>query len=220
MSRFRSPYLIAALAAVVALVAGVLALSGGGKEPGAAEAGPAPTPLTSSDDPFAKGSADAPVVMVAYSDFQCPFCGQLARETEPQLDRYIEDGTLRVEWRDFPYMGSESTAAAVAARAAAEQDKFWEYHEALYALQPPRPNRGGMDAEMLRTAAENAGLDVEQWADDRARPDPVEDARADFDEGVGKGVTGTPTFFINDRPLVGAQPLEVFERAIEEAAGR
>lgn len=218
MSRIRSPYMIAAIALVVALVAAALALSDGGEE--TPEASDQTSAVAASDDPLAKGSADAPVVMIAYSDFQCPFCGKFARDTEPELDRYIEDGTLRVEWRDFAYMGEDSTSAALAARAAGEQGKFWEFHEALFDEQPERPNTGAMDDEMLRTAATKAGVDLDRWEQDRGDEQLAEEVEADFRKGVDAGVTGTPTFLINDRPLVGAQPLKVFEQAIEDAAGR
>ena len=109
------------------------------------DAGAAPTPASTapaqtweqlvrreSDDPMALGEADAPVVMVAYSEFQCPFCGKFARDTEPVLiEKYVEDGTLRIEWRDFPYLGPESTVAARGGRAAAAQDRFGGFEQAM-----------------------------------------------------------------------------------------
>ena len=88
-------------------------------------------------DPMALGAIDAPVVMVAFSDFRCPFCAQFSLETEPQLvDRYVEDGTLRIEWRDLPIFGKQSFDAARAGRAAAAQEKFWEFTHAVYADAP------------------------------------------------------------------------------------
>jgi hypothetical protein len=100
-------------------------------------------------DPLALGDVDAPVVMVNYSEFQCPFCGKFARDTEPELiEQYVEDGTLRIEWRDFPYLGPESTRAAPAGRAAAAQGRFWDFHDALFADQPP-PNSGKLTEDHL-----------------------------------------------------------------------
>lgn len=85
-------------------------------------------------DALAVGRADAPVVMIEYSDFQCPFCGRFARETKPELlRRYVDEGILRIEWRNFPVFGEESQRAALAGWAAGRQKKFWEFHDVVYA---------------------------------------------------------------------------------------
>lgn len=74
-------------------------------------------------DATAIGDVDAPVVMISYSEFQCPFCGKFARDTEPALiKKYVDTGVLRIEWRDFPYLGAESTLAGQAGRAAMKTD--------------------------------------------------------------------------------------------------
>ena len=170
------------------------------------------------DDPMAMGEVDAPVVMVNYSEFQCPFCGKFARDTEPVLiEEYVEDGTLRIEWRDFPYLGPESTAAAHAGRAAAAQGKFWEFHNSMFADQLP-PNSGQLDEDYLAGIAEDLGLDVDQFLTDmnsKATQNAVQD---DFAEGQAIGVTGTPAFIINGVPVIGAQPTQVFQETIEQAA--
>ncbi len=165
----KSPLLPLAVAAIAAaaLVAVLVGTTGadapdetdGPGSPAASAADPSSAPPADdplaqlarreADDPMAVGDEDAPVVMVNYSEFQCPFCGKFARDTEPVLhEKYVEDGTLRIEWRDFPYLGQESTTAALAGRAAAAQDKFWEFHEALYADQPS-PNSGAIDQDFL-----------------------------------------------------------------------
>lgn len=106
---------------------------------------------------MALGEVDAPVVVVMWSDFQCPFCGRFARETEPELiSRYVDKGVLRIEWRDFPYIGPESLPAAVAGRAAAAQGRFWEFGEVVYD-QERRPRSSEYDAAHLRAYAEEAG---------------------------------------------------------------
>ena len=170
-------------------------------------------------DPMALGDPDAPVVMIAYSEFQCPFCGKFARDTEPELvKRYVEDGTLRIEWRDFPYLGPESRVAALGGRAAAEQDMFWQFHDAMYDHQLP-PNSGKLDEDYLVGVAREAGLDVARFRTSLRRSDDL--ARAvekDFTEGQSIGVNGTPAFLINGRPVMGAQPVAVFSKAIEQAA--
>ena len=136
---------------------------------------------------------------------------------EPKLYKeYVKEGTLRIEWRDFPYQGQESVDAALAARAAQAQGKFWPYHDLLYANQSSG-NSGGYSEENLISLAEEAGLDRQRFEEDlkSARYEAV--VQADFRKGQSLGISGTPAFFINDRILVGLQPLEVFERAIEDA---
>jgi protein-disulfide isomerase len=132
---------------------------------------------------------------------------------EPKLyDKYIEDGTLRIEWRDFPYLGGESVDAAVAARAAQAQGKFWEYHDLLYQNQS-----SGFSDENLRALAEKADLDVKRFERDYKNGSLAELVQKDFKQGQRMGVNGTPTFLINDRVLVGLQPVGVFEKAIGDA---
>ena len=170
------------------------------------------------DEVTAMGDVDAPVVMLNYSEFQCPFCGKFAKDTKPTLvEEYVEDGTLRIEWRDFPYMGEESTRAATAARAAGEQGKFWEYHDALFADQAP-PNSGKLTEDYLVGVADDLGLDTEKFRKDMASGPIAEAVARDFSEGQQIGVTGTPAFVVNGRPIMGAQPTEVFVEAVEEAA--
>lgn len=169
-------------------------------------------------DPLAQGAVDAPVVLVMWADYQCPFCGRFARETEPELvDRYVADGTLRLEWRDFPYLGEQSGLAAQAARAAGAQDAYWEFHDAVYALDLP-PQSGELTAERLTGIAGDLGLDTERFATDMIATATVDAVAADFTQGQSLGITGTPTFLVNSTPIVGAQPLDTFSSAIEAAA--
>ena len=129
------------------------------------------------------------------------------------MEEYVEDGTLRIEWHDFPYLGQESLTAAVAARAAQDQGRYWEYHDLLY-----RNQAGGFSLEKLIGLAGEAGLDVERFESDLAAPDRYTEVVADdFREGQQRGISGTPTFVINGRVIAGLQPLDVYEDAIEEA---
>ena len=132
---------------------------------------------------------------------------------EPKLyEKYVENGTLRIEWRDFPYLGKESVDAAIAARAAQAQGRFWEYHDLLYANQS-----SGYSEEKLRALAEEANLDMGRFERDYENGSLAELVQKDFEQGQRMGVNGTPTFLINDRVLVGLQPVGVFEKAIEDA---
>ncbi|MFK5633921.1 MULTISPECIES: DsbA family protein [unclassified Ornithinimicrobium] len=168
-------------------------------------------------DGLAVGDVDAPVVIVNYSEFQCPFCGKFARDTAPALQEYVDDGTLRIEWRDFPYLGPESMTAALAGRAAAAQGEFWAFHDAMFADQQP-PNSGRLTEDHLVGIAETVGLDTEQFVEDLSDGAAREAVEADFAEGQAIGVTGTPAFLVNGRPIIGAQPTEVFLQAVEQAA--
>lgn len=233
----------AIVAAVVAVVLGVTSLVGGGDtesvgsppssqvtattaDSGAAPGGQGQRPHQERlaalarldvDDPVARGPVDAPVVMINYSDFQCQFCRRFVVDTEQQLiERYVDSGLMRIEWRDFPWIGDESTAAAHAARAAAAQGMFWEYNEALYRDQPSGTNSGSWSEDRLADLADGLGLDVERFRSDMNSRATADAVAADFDEGQGIGVTGTPTFLINGRPLVGAHPIDVFTQVIDE----
>lgn len=164
------------------------------------------------------GDEDAPVTMVEYSDFQCPYCGQYAREVEPTLvEEYVKDGTLKIEWRDFPYLGQESVNAALAAREAQQQGRFWEYHEKLYNNQDS-VNSGAFSDENLKSLAEDAGVDPEKVEESLTSSEHEASISRDFEKGQRMGITGTPTFIVNGQTIVGAQPKEEFERVIEEAA--
>ena len=218
--------LFVGLPLIVALAVAAVLFSGGGERSQSAgqEQAPQPAEEEPSEDGGREaargaaelgrpslGSEDAPVLMIEYGDFQCTFCGKFARETEPKLvDKYVESGTLRMEWRDFPYLGQGSLDAALAARAAQEQGKFWEYHDLLYENQS-----GGFSDERLVELAREAHLDVEEFEADLGRHEGA--VARDFQEGQRIGITGTPTFVINGEVLAGAQPLEVFEDAIERA---
>jgi protein-disulfide isomerase len=127
------------------------------------------------------------------------------------IDEYVKDGTLRMEWRDFPYRGQESVNAALAARAAQEQGKFWEYHDLLYETQAQ-----GFSEGRLVDIADQTGLDVKQFRSSLESGSNEPAVRADFQEGQRLGVSGTPTFVINGKALVGLQPLSVFERIVEK----
>lgn len=171
-----------------------------------------------SGDPTALGDVDAPVVMIEYSDYRCPFCALFARDTLPKLvDKYVESGKLRIEWRDFPVFGDQSMKAAVAGRAAAQQEKFWDFNREVFAVAPER-GHPDLPPERLIELAKKAGVpDIEQFRANMKSDKLKQKVIADAQEATSLGATGTPTFLINGRPLVGAQPLSNFERAIEDA---
>ncbi|MCM2578430.1 DsbA family protein [Streptomyces meridianus] len=171
------------------------------------------------DDVHAMGRRNAPVVLVEYSDFQCPFCGKFARDTEPELiKKYVKKGVLRIEWRDFPVFGEESVTSARAGYAAGQQGRFWEFHDALYA-EPRRRNAGEFAPGKLVEYARKAGVaDLERFRTDMNGEAARKAVERDREEGYKIGVTSTPAFLVNGQPILGAQPTETFAEAIEKAA--
>lgn len=168
-------------------------------------------------DKLAVGRADAPVVLIEYADFKCGYCGKFARDTEPELIKeYVEDGTLRIEWRNFPIFGEESENAARGAWAAGQQDRFWEFHAAAYA---EGAKEKGFAKDRVKALAQEAGVkDLARFMTDLDGEAARAAVAKDQEQAYGIGATSTPSFLINGRPIAGAQPKEAFTQAIETAA--
>lgn len=169
------------------------------------------------DDVTAQGAVDAPVVIVEFADYRCPFCGVFDRDTLPTIvTDYIDKGTVRFEWRDLPVFGEQSIGAAVAARAAGEQGMFWEYHTALFAAAPERGHPELPDEKLIEFARQVGVPDIERFTKDLASPELTERVRADYVEGTNIGIASTPIFLVNETPIAGAQPLDAFLTVIDE----
>lgn len=190
-------------------------------EPTAPPQGPsvAPTPATIvlADAAAERGEADAPVTIVEYTDYQCPYCQRHSAETLPRLiSEMIDAGRVRYVVKDFPLdsIHPEARAAAVAARCAAEQDAYWPMHDALFAGQGEWGGLGeGAAAAFIGIAAE-LGLDGDLFSACLASGRHDATIQANQDEGIALGVNGTPAFFINGFPISGAQPYELFDYAV------
>jgi len=160
-----------------------------------------------------RGPLYAPVTVVEYGDFECPFCGQ----AEPVLRELLRDfADVRYVWRHLPLTDVHLHAqlAAEASEAAAEQGAFWKMHDLLL------DHQGALDVDDLIRYATQLGLDVEQFADDlrtRSRAGRVAD---DVDGADLSAVTGTPTFFINGRRHYGAYDIETLSTAVRAAGAR
>ena len=158
---------------------------------------------------FVQGPKDAPVTIVEFSDFQCPFCRNVVPTVKELMRQY--PATVRWAFRDFPLASLHPKApkAAEAARCAGEQGKFWEYHDLLFDSQAQAT------VEDFKRFADQLKLDPKGFASclDSGRQKAA--VQSDVEEGARLGITGTPTFFINGRMLVGAQPLESFRGIIE-----
>jgi protein-disulfide isomerase len=161
----------------------------------------------------ALGPEDAPVVLVEFSDFQCPYCRASQATLKTLRERYGD--RLRIVHRDFPldtHRGARR--AAEAARCAGEQNAYWPYHDALYASALV-----GGDVE-LTAIARHLKLDTAAFTACLESKRHVTTVQRGVVDGKAAGVTSTPTFFINGRPLVGAIPLEEFQAAIERELTR
>jgi len=159
----------------------------------------------------ALGPADAPVTLVEFSDFHCPFCKRVEEaKTLPQLRQRYGD-RLRIVWIDNPLdsLHPQSRAAHEAARCAAEQGRFWAFHDQLYVGAPK--SAGDLEAVARTIGIDTAAFDA-CVANGRTRAA----VQRGVDQARRLSVSGTPTFFVNGRPLVGAQPLEAFIRVIDE----
>ncbi|QFG69830.1 DsbA family protein [Ornithinimicrobium pratense] len=171
------------------------------------------------DDPMAVGDVDAPVVMIEYADYRCPYCAQFATQTRPDLDPLVEDGTLRIEFRDLVLFEEASQLAAVAARAAAEQDHLHDYQTALFALSAE--GRAEYDRDDIIALAEELDIpDLEAFETALDDPEILAAVQADTAEARAIGVTSTPTFLINTQVVQGAHPIQHFEQVIAAEAER
>ncbi len=159
--------------------------------------------------PF-KGTEKAPVTIVEFSDFHCPFCKRVV-STLVQLESQYGD-KIKLVFRDFPIdsLHPGTSKAHEAARCANEQGKFWAYHDKLFASAPKS------SPEIFKGLAKEVGLEAIAFEKCLSSGKYQAAIKKDIEEGTRAGVTGTPAFFINGRPLTGAQPLEAFARVIEE----
>lgn len=167
-------------------------------------------------DPLAKGDVDAKIVMTEWADYRCPFCSVFTEDTLPLLQPLIDDGTLRIEFRDLAIFGEDSINAAAAARAAGEQGLYWEFATALY---ESLPNQGHppVGDEVVTTIAEQVGVDdMDKFQADYMSEETRGAVEADSAEAQGFGISGTPYFLVGTEMISGAQPVEVFEQAIEQ----
>jgi len=171
--------------------------------------------VVSIDDDPVKGSKNAPITIVEFSDFQCPFCARFYAQTLPSIEEnYIKTGKVKFIYRDFPLNFHQyAQKAAEAAECADEQGKFWEYHDILFQKQSEWSSAG---VEKLKEYAQNLGLDTAKFNECLDSGKYSSEVQKDYSDGSNYGVTGTPTFFINGIEVVGAQPYSVFEQIIEQ----
>ena len=164
----------------------------------------------STDGAPIRGTADAPVTLVEFSDFHCPFCKRVQSTLTKVLEKY--PGKIRLLFRHLPLDGlhPQARSAAEASWCAQDQGKFWEYHDVLFEQAPKAAE------DDLKRYAERVGLNTEKFASCLFQSVHHDAVQRDIDEVTKLGMSGTPAFFINGRPLSGAQPFEKFVQVIDE----
>lgn len=226
------------------IVAGVIIalsiayVSGGPRfmQPPPTEQGSNPPPPSASADLLVNptsaslGNPDAPVTVVEFSDFQCPYCNRFHEIAEPKIiEEYVRNGKVRFVYRDFPFLDGfpgipedqkESHWAAEAARCAGDQGKYWEYHDYLFDHQSGE-NQGAFTIAKLKSFAVELGLNTGEFnacLDSDKHAAAIEKDKAD---AQALGVNSTPTTFVNgvmatsDGKSIGAAPYEVFKTLID-----
>jgi protein-disulfide isomerase len=163
----------------------------------------------SADNDPSIGPDDAPIQIVEFSDFNCGFCKRFADNTlQPILKAYGDK--VRFTYRDFPILAESSLTAALAAQCANEQGKFWDYHNLLFS------NQGDFSRDTLIRMAGDMGVDTDVFASCLDDQKYMDDVVADYRDAQRIGIRGTPAFFINGRPISGAQAYQVFADIIEQ----
>jgi len=159
-----------------------------------------------------KGDEKAPVTLMEFSDYQCPFSGRFFKDSLPQIEqKYIKTGKVKMAFRDYPLgFHQKAQKAAEATKCAKEQGKFWQYHDKLFA------NQQKLETADLKKYAKELGLDSKKFDTCLDSGKTAAEVKKDFEDGTKYGVMGTPCFFINGLKIDGAMPYETFEEVIEK----
>ena len=161
------------------------------------------------------GDPNAPVVIEEFSDFQCGYCRQFFQETEkPLIDQFVQTGKVYFVYRTLgDWLGPGSQLSAEAAYCAGDQEMFWEYHDALFTIQ----GQVEFSPVNLLQLADTLGLDLNTFGSCVESYKYRNQVNKDRQDGISAGVRGTPSFLINDKLVVGAQPFSFFQQMIETA---
>ena len=179
---------------------------------------PTPTPVAPSprvqvdigDSPFL-GNETAPVTIIEFSDFECPFCAKWYTETKSQIDeQYIEAGQVKLVYMHYPLdFHPQAEPAALASECANEQGKFWEFHDLIF------ENPSTLGTATYKQWASDLSLDQQQFDDCYDSKKYLARVQSDLSKGQNAGIRGTPGFLVNGRLISGAQPFAVFQQAID-----
>ncbi|WP_296536894.1 thioredoxin domain-containing protein [uncultured Actinomyces sp.] len=171
-------------------------------------------------DAQAKGKVDAPVVMVIYSDFACPYCTQFAQKVKPELADLVDQGTLRIEWRDLAQISPTSPLAAQAGRAAAKQGRFWELHDAVYAAADPQGHPEYTEDSLVAFAKRAGVADIEKFRSDMNAAETVSAVTEAKNHAHSIGITGTPFMIVGETFISGFQDADYMKAVINSQAAK
>jgi protein-disulfide isomerase len=163
------------------------------------------------DDPFI-GDKNAPLTIVEFSDFQCPFCGRFRSQTFDQIkSEYIDTGKVKFVYRDFPLhsIHPEAGKSAEASECADDQGKFWEYHDKIF------ENQQSLSNSNYKQWATDLGLDSSKFDECLDSGKYTSEVAKDLADATAVGARGTPYFLIGNQPVSGAQPFAAFQQAID-----
>ena len=186
-----------------------------------------PIKISMDDDPV-RGSPDAPITIIEFSDFQCPFCARFHVQTLPSiLEEYVDSGKVNLVYRDFPIQSIHPNAlpAAVAAECANEQGMYWQYHDTLFEKQNnwAKLDTGSALSEFSQYASD-IGLVKDQFDSCLGSGKYLQEVQHDLSDGRDYDITGTPGFFIGNEQIGfvkidGAQPFDSFKKIIDSQLG-
>jgi protein-disulfide isomerase len=162
-----------------------------------------------------KGDPNAPITMIEFSDFQCPYCGSWNADAGAKiLSEYVDPGKMRFGYFHFVFLGDESQKAAEASECAGDQGKFWEFHDTLFQSQNGE-NKGAFSEDKIKAMAEKLSLDTAAFNEcfDSGKYTDVVNKQVQIARQLG--VQSTPSFLVNGTPVVGAQPFEAFKQVID-----
>ena len=166
------------------------------------------------------GDKNAPVTIVEYGDYQCPFCARFFEQTEPLLiANYVKTNKARIVFRNFQFLGPESAAAAASTECAKDQSKFWAYHNALYGAESAdgKENNGNLTGTLFVKLAGDVGMNTKTFTDCIDSGKYVNQVAKDATDAQALGVNSTPTTYINGQQFLGALPYQQFADAIDAA---
>lgn len=183
--------------------------------PEPAPAAPAEKIEVSIDDDAVKGEKDAPVTIITFSDYQCPYCARVEESLKKVEEKYVNDGKVKIVFRDFPLpFHNNAQKASEASECAHDQGKFWEYHDKLF------QNQNALSIDDLKKYAKELELDADKFNKCLDSGEKEAEVKKDMTDGQAAGVSGTPMSFINGEAVRGAQPYEAFEAVIEKALAK
>lgn len=163
------------------------------------------------------GNKNAPVTVIEFGDFRCPFCEKLFTDVEPNLKKdYIDTGKVKFYFRHYAFLGPASTVAANAAECANEQGKFWGMHDYLFQHQPNESDTSMYTTDNMTSAAGQLGMNTSQFQNCLDGKKYDKNVTDDLNAGQKVGVQGTPSTFVNGVMIDGAQPYSVFKAAIDK----